>query len=158
MKRILYHKLARRKADMKFKLIIDKEHGEEVIVYAHGKSKTTEELERICSDSEIDIIGYSERETRRLEISEINCFIVEDNKVFALTQNERYTVKLRLYQLEEQLSDGFIKINQSCIASIKNINSFQASFSGSLTVKFKNGYSDYVSRRNLKNVKERLGI
>ena len=28
---------------MKFTLIIDKEHGEEVIVYAHGKSKTTEE-------------------------------------------------------------------------------------------------------------------
>lgn len=85
-------------------------------------------------------------------------FFTEDNKVFALTENEKYRLKSRLYQLEENLNDNFVKINQSCIANIKSIDKFKATVGGSLTVIFKNGYVDFVSRRNLKNVKERLGL
>ena len=44
------------------------------------------------------------------------------------------------------------------IANLKKVEKFSAAFSGALQVNFKNGYVDYVSRRNLKNVKERLGI
>ena len=35
---------------------------------------------------------------------------------------------------------------------------YQKTFSGTLSVVFKNGYTDYVSRRNIKAVKERIGI
>ena len=88
---------------------------------------------------------------------DVNCFISESNKVFALT-NEKLQVKLRLYQVEELLDESYIKINQSCIANIRQIERVEATFSGALSVIFKNGYKDYISRRNLKNVKERLGI
>ena len=53
---------------------------------------------------------------------------------------------------------NFVRINQSCIANINQIKKFSASFNGFLQVHFKNGYIDYVSRRELKNVKERVGI
>ena len=56
------------------------------------------------------------------------------------------------------LGTDFIKINQSCIANIRQIQRFDTSFSGTLRVIFKNGYTDYVSRRQLKAVKERLGL
>ena len=78
--------------------------------------------------------------------------------MFALTEKGKYRLKSRLYQLEKNLNDNFVKINQSCIANIKKIEKFKASVGGALMVIFKNGYEDYVSRRNLKNVKERLGL
>jgi len=64
----------------------------------------------------------------------------------------------RLYQLEERLGTRFLKINQSCLANIQQIQRFDASLAGALLVIFKNGYRDYVSRRQLKTVKERMGF
>ena len=52
----------------------------------------------------------------------------------------------------------YVKINQSCYANIKNIKKFESTIGGSLKVIFKNNYVDYISRRELKNVKERMGL
>ena len=78
--------------------------------------------------------------------------------IYALTKDEKYKLKQRLYVLEEMLNRDFIKINQSCIVNVKKIQRFDASFSGAMSVVLKNGYKDYISRRQLKNVKERIGI
>ena len=56
------------------------------------------------------------------------------------------------------MSEDFLKINQSCIVSIDRIERFDVTPGGALTVIMKNGYKDYVSRRQMKAVKERLGI
>ena len=142
---------------MKCIITIDKEHEEEVLIFAHEKTKLVEDIINLINSENI-FVGYSDGEIYRLNLSEINCFTVEDNKVYALTDNGKLHVKQRLYQVEERLSDDFVKINQSCIANIKKIKKFDSSVSGMLTVIFKNGYRDYVSRRNLKSVKERLGV
>ncbi|MBQ8287780.1 MAG: LytTR family transcriptional regulator [Clostridia bacterium] len=141
---------------MKYKLIIDREHPEEVQVYAHRESSLTRAIERLCEEDAVRLIGYRDREAVRLHLPDVCCFIVEDNKIWALTEREKLLLKCRLYTLEETLPDSFIKLNQSCIANLRRIERFDASFSGTLTVRFPNGYTDYVSRRNLKNVKERL--
>lgn len=143
---------------MKYQIIIDGSHPEEVLVYAHRESELTRSIARLCEDDAFELIGYRDREMLRLNLGDICCFIVEDNKIYALTKNGKWQLRCRLYTLEEALPDGFVKINQSCIAHIKMIERFDASFSGSLTVCFKNGYTDYVSRRNMKKVKERLGL
>lgn len=143
---------------MKFKLFIDKNHDDEVIVYAHEESELTKQIEDIVTKSESQIVAYIDREAVVLELADVYCFVVEDNKVFAITSKEKLKVKSRLYQLEEMLPHTFVKVNQSCIANIKMIKSFDSKISGSLLVRFKNGYSDYVSRRQLKVVKERMGL
>ena len=143
---------------MKFKLFIDKEKEEQVIVYAHEKNGLTDAVEQLISENTLELNGYKDREIVRLNIREICCFIVENNKVYALTVKDKFQLKCRLYQLENTFADSFIKINQSCIVNIGMIAHFDASISGALNVKLKNGYSDYVSRRNVKSVKERLGL
>lgn len=143
---------------MKFRLIIDKEREEEVLVYSHEKTKLTDEIEKLVENSAKELVGYIEREAYKISPSEICCFVAEDNNVYAITDKGRLRVKLRLYQLEEMLDGNFIKINQSCIANIREIRKFDVSLAGALRVTLKNGYSDYVSRRNVKNVKERLGV
>ncbi len=143
---------------MKLRINIDKTKEEEIIVFAHERTRLVDEIERLVSDNAFDLIGYCERETKALLPSDIHCFTVEENKVYALTDNGKYFVKSRLYRLEEELSNNFVKINQSCLANVRKIERFDASVSGALTVRFKNGFVDYVSRRNLKKVKERFGL
>lgn len=143
---------------MKCKTIIDKNREEEVIIYAHERNETVESIERIVSSTQLELIGYSGKSAVKLEWSEVYCFSVEDNRVYAVTEKEKLQLKLRLYQVEEMADKGFVKINQSCVANIKHIKRFDASVSGTLRVVFKNGYTDYVSRRQLKTVKERLGL
>lgn len=142
---------------MKCRTFIDKEHEEEVVIYAHERNELVQSIERLAFGS-TELIGYTENEAVMLQTSEVYCFSIEGNKLYALTQNEKLQVKFRLYQVEDMLNENFVKINQSCIANIRKIERFDASVSGTMRVKFKNGHTDYISRRQLKNVKERLGL
>lgn len=143
---------------MKFRLIIDRNREEEVIIYSHNETKLTDDIKRIVESNAKEFVGYIEREAYKIGMSEIFCFVTEDNNVYAITENNKFRMKKRLYQLEEIVDDNFIKINQSCIVNVREIQKFDSSFSGVLKVVLKNGYSDYVSRRNIKTIKERLGV
>ncbi len=142
---------------MKIQIFIDKEREEQVIVYAHERNELVNSIEKLVNPDN-PLVGYKEREIIPINPEEVFCFVVEDNKIFAITENDSFQLKCRLYELEQTLSDDFIRINKSCIANIKKVEKFSAVFSGSLQVVFKNGRTDYVSRRNLKNVKERFGL
>lgn len=142
---------------MKLRIVIDKEKEEEILIYAHERNNLIESIEKLLT-SEDELTAYSENGAVRLKEDEVYCFVSEKGNTYAVTERERLKVKLRLYQLEERLGDDFIRLNQSCIGSVSKMKRFESGFSGSLTVVFKNGYKDYVSRRQLKSVKERLGI
>lgn len=143
---------------MKISIFIDKKRDEEIVIYAHEKGALVNEIEELVSGYSKEITAYKEKEIVKLNLSEIYCFITENNKLFAITKGDRFLLKTRLYSIEEKLPTDFIKINKSCIANIKKIDRFDASLSGTLQVKFKNGYTDYVSRRSIKTVKERFGL
>lgn len=143
---------------MKLKIFIDPEKDEEILIFAHKKSPLTDAIEQLVSENGVDIIGHNGTESVKLSLNEICCFSVIGEKVFACTLSGDFRIKLRLFQLEERLPDSFVKINQSCIANIRMIERFDSSLSGSLLVKFRNGSSDYVSRRRMKKVKERFGL
>ena len=143
---------------MKYNLIIEPEREEEVIVYAHKRSELTDRIEAVVISENEELIGYTEQGVIRLDLSDVYAFTVEDSKVYALTEREKIALKLRLYQLEERFSYEFLKINQSCLVNVKIIKRFDSSIGGSLMVELKNGYRDYVSRRQIKAVKERIGF
>lgn len=143
---------------VKCQTIIDKEREEEVLIYVHEKNELSEAIEEMVLGRTRQILGYNERGVVNINTSDVTCFAVYDGKVYAICDSQRLQVRQRLYVLEEMLGDDFVKINQSCIANIRKIARFDTSFAGSLTVVFKNGYKDYVSRRQLKNVKERIGF
>jgi len=143
---------------MKCKIIIDLNKEEEVIVYAHQKEGLDKRIEDLVNSFDDEIIGQSDKGIYKLKIQEIYCFISEGNKVYALTDKGRLQIKYRLYEIEEKVGKGFVKVNQSCIVNVSKIEKFDVTFATSLTVIMKNGYKDYVSRRQLKEVKERIGF
>ena len=143
---------------MKCTVILDKTREEEIVIYAHQKNEMIFEIERMAQEKPLQMTGFLNEEIVRLEPQDIYCFTVEGGRLYAIGENQKYLIKARLYNIEEILDKNFIKINQSSIANVKKIQKFDASISGTLKVIFKNGHTDYVSRRNIKNVKERLGL
>lgn len=143
---------------MKCEIIIDEKCEEKVVVFTRENNRRVQSIRQFVEETDIGFTGYKDREMVSLNPSDIYCITVIDNKVYAICKKEELQLKERLYVLEEKLPDCFIKINQSCIANINKIERFDASISGTLKIRFKNGYIDYVSRRQLKNVKERIGI
>lgn len=143
---------------MKCTTVIDPNREEEILIYAHKRNALTDQIEALAQKSTAEIVGYNDKQIAPLQPSDVTCFTVEDGRVFALTRTARWQIRERLYALEERLGNDFVRINQSCIANIKEILRFDASIGGSLLVFFKNGHRDYVSRRQLKIVKERIGF
>lgn len=143
---------------MKVKVVIDPTREEEVIVFTHERTPLVEEIERLASDKPLELLGICDDETVVLEYVKVFRFTVENGKTYAYTEDKCYRIKQRLYQIEEQAPDCFVRIHQSCLANLRGIARFEASYSGTLRVVFKNGDVDYVSRRNVRSVKERLGV
>ena len=143
---------------MKYTLIIDPNREEEVQVYAHSTSPLTEELCRLCQQAEHPLTGVDGADTCLLDPEAVTCFFTEGERAYALYDGRRWQVKSRLYELEASLPPSFVRIHKSCIANLRQVSRFTAAYTGVLQVTFKDGHTDYVSRRQVRIVKERLGI
>ena len=143
---------------MKLKIVIDPTCEEEVVVFTHARTPLVEQIERLVSEKPLELVGFQDAEATVLEYVKVTRFTVEGDKTYAYVGAQRYRIKQRLYQIEQHMPDCFIRIHQSCLANLRQIARFEASYSGSLRVVFKNGDVDYVSRRNVRHVKERLGV
>lgn len=143
---------------MKCTTVIDPSREEEVVIYAHEKSRLTREIEALIQAQTTELMGYCEGRIIKLRPENIYAVITEDGKVFAITDEGQLRLEYRLYTVEEMLGAAFVKINQSCLGNVSKIRRFDATIGGALMVTFQNGYTDYVSRRQLKTVKERIGF
>ena len=143
---------------MIFKLIIDKTAEENVTATVHDRSPLTNQLEALVMQytGTDQISAYTEDDMKMLPFSEIECITVLDGKTYAVDIHaDRYRLKQRLYELEEQLPSCFIRINKSTLANETRLERFTASFSGAVDAVFKCGYTEYVSRRCFAAIKRR---
>lgn len=147
---------------MKFNLIITKEE-ESITLCVHKRTPLTDKIEELVNNDEltidgININGYLDKDIVPLKLEKISRFYAEDDKCYASVDNKTYQIRKRLYQIEEILPSYFIRINKSSIININFIKRFNTSWTANVFVELKDGVKDYISRRQLKNVKERLGI
>ena len=144
---------------MKYKLIIDKDAEESIVVTAHSESELTEKIESLALayTGRDRISVYSDDELLELSFSEIECVTVIDRKVFVIDGKGRmYRTAQRLSTLEQMLPSSFIRINKSTIANERRILRFKTAINGAVDAIFKCGYKDYVSRRCFAEIKRRL--
>ncbi len=146
---------------MIFKLFIDKNRQEEITAIVHERTPLIDEIERlVLQDSVSDQVpGYMDDEIRLLKIQEIECFVVEDEKTFAMySDKKRYLIRKRLYEMEETLPGYFERISKSAIANWKKIVKFSVQLSGAVDAVFKSGYVECISRRCFAELKRRYGL
>lgn len=146
---------------MIFRLFIDREKPEEVTATVHQRTPLIDEIERLVVQSGLSdqIPGYVEDEIRMLRVEEIECFVVEGEKTYAMySDRKRYQVRRRLYELEKDLPAGFERISKSALANWKAVARFKVQLSGAVNAVFKSGYVECISRRCFAELKRRYGL
>ena len=106
------------------------------------------------------LLGFQGPKAVPLEPGEVLRFYGEDKEVRAQALGgEVYTVRPRLYELEERLPRReFIRVSYSEIVNWKKVTALDLSLSGTIRVTLEGGVTTYVSRRYVKKIKEVLGI
>ena len=143
---------------MKFTLIIDENREEEVVITAHAPSELIAKIEQLvrqdCGADKLPV--YTEDEMKLLPFSQIECITVVDGKTVVVdTKARKYRVRLRLYEVEQQLPGYFVRINKSSLVNENRLERFAATFSGGVDAVTKCGYREYVSRRCFAEIKRR---
>ncbi len=143
---------------MKYRIEIVPDQTEDLLISARESSPVLERIEKLLRETPDVLYGYGEEGIVRLTPEIVYGFFTEGNRVYASVRDGKLQVKERLYTLEEMFPEDFVKVNQSCLINIAKIRKFDTSIGGSLLVILQNGFRDYVSRRQMKIVKERLGL
>nr|WP_302134342.1 LytTR family DNA-binding domain-containing protein [uncultured Schaedlerella sp.] len=131
-----------------------------VIITAASMTEEVNRIVRRLSEVIPQVIsGTRDGKLEVLEPEELIRVYAASGKVFAVTGKGEYTLRLRLYELEERLSPHqFIRISNSEIIHLKKVVNFDLSFAGTIYVKLSNGTVTYVSRRYVSKIKKILGI
>ena len=144
---------------MKFRLIIDKEKAEEVVITAHERSPLIEEIQALVErqSGQERLVAYTDDGIKMLSVSSVECITVLDGKTYAIDQmGQKYRLKERLYELESLLPSSFIRINKSTLANENRLDRFAVTYSGAVDAVFCCGYREYVSRRCFAQIKRRF--
>lgn len=116
-------------------------------------------VKRLSNGSTRVLSGFRGDTLEVLEQSDIFRIYASAGKVFAATARGEYTLRLRLYELEERLDQNqFVRISNSEMINLKKVKNFDLSFTGTICVSMTDGTVTYVSRRYVNKIKQILGI
>ncbi len=116
-------------------------------------------LNRLSDQTPQVISGSRDNKIEVIEQADLIRIYASAGKVFAVTHKGEYALRLRLYEIEERLPPHqFVRISNSEIINLKNVNNFDLSLTGTICVKLANGTITYVSRRYVSRLKKILGI
>ena len=123
----------------------------------------TEELRRLAeqlSGMSMDPIPvWLDEQTKRLQQGEFLRFYTDGKGVSAQTAGEIYSVRLRLYELEERLDPKrFVRISNSEIINLERVTAVDLSLAGTIRMTLDDKVVSYVSRRHVKKIKEVLNL
>lgn len=95
-----------------------------------------------------------------IDLEKVICFFSKDKYNYVRIKEGTYKIKYKLYELEEILKQkDFIRISNSCIININQVECFDTSILGTVLVKLKDNTQETVSKRNvapiMKLLKER---
>lgn len=145
---------------MKIRLDISSEYQEkEVIIRANKKDEEVAEILRNLQEIDTklhNINGYLDNTVYSLSTEDILFFETNDRNVYAHTKDNAFLIHYRLYELEENLPDNFLRVSKSSILNVDGVKSLTQSVMGNL-IQFRDSYKQiYVSRRFLKKLKLKL--
>ena len=130
-----------------------------IIVTDKMTDEINEIVKRISEYPHSVIAGFHNHEVSVLEPEKIIRIYSANKKVYAVTDSGEYTIRLRIYEVEERLNLlGFVRISSSEIINLKKVKWFDLGFSGTICVNFQNGSTSFVSRRYVAKIKEVLGF
>lgn len=130
-----------------------------IIVTDKVSEEVSDILNKLSEDAPKVITGFREDTAEIIEPQDISRFYANSGKVFATTTKGEFQLRIRLYEIEENLNlPGFVRISNSEIINLKKVKNFDLSFTGTICVALLDGTVTYVSRRYVNRIKKILGI
>ena len=145
--------------EMKLNIDINEDYEEtHVTIHAKEWTKELEELiKKIDQKAPKRIIGVDGDKSMLLTPSEIDYIFAENRKVYAWINKQSIEITMKLYEAEEVLASfGFSRLSKSVIGNLNQITRFELAFNGNLCVYFKSGSKEYVSRKYVNELKNKL--
>ena len=116
-------------------------------------------VRKLSGDGPQVISGRREDKVEVLEPEDLIRIYANAGKVYAVTGKGEYTLRLRLYEVEERLDPRqFVRISNGEIIHLKQVCHFDLNFTGTICVRLSNGTTTYVSRRYVAKIKKLLGM
>lgn len=146
---------------MQVEIKIDSSYTEpKIIILTNAMTEEIHDIVKKLSENvPLIISGSKDQKVEVLEETDLIRIYANSGKVYAVTSKGEYTLRLRLYEIEERLNPfQFVRISNSEIINLKKVNHFDLSFTGTICVKLSNGITTYVSRRYVPKLKKILGI
>ncbi len=146
---------------MQIEVKIDSECHEPRVVVLTDKmtDEVSEIVRRLSGDTAGNIAGFSGERVVLLNQTDIIRIYAADGKVYAVTADGEYRLRLRLYELEALLDEKrFVRISNSEIINLKKAKGFDLSLTGTIRVELCDGTYSYVSRRYVPKIKQVLGV
>ncbi|MEW8960813.1 MULTISPECIES: LytTR family DNA-binding domain-containing protein [Paraclostridium] len=144
---------------MKIDIDIDKRYEEIQVILRSNEmnDETMEILEKLKTTKNKYILGKSDKKVYIVDVKDIYFFYSENQKVFVETEDFRYEVDERLYEIEDNFKNtSFIRVSKFSIVNLKKVKNIDMSFSGNLTINFINGKKESISRRYISKIKDYL--
>lgn len=92
-----------------------------------------------------------------IDLEKVICFFSKDKYNYVRTNEDIYRIKYKLYELENLYSQKrFIRISNSCIININQVECFDTSILGTIIVRLKDNTQEIVSKRRVKQIMELL--
>lgn len=131
-----------------------------VIIIAPAITPQVQEIIDILSPAEpLIIVGTKDGKSHILKPEDIIKVYSGDKKVFALCSDGEYTLKMRIWEIEQKLENkGFVRISNSEIVNLNMAKSFDLSLGVTIKVELECKNYAYVSRRYMGKIKKLLGI
>ena len=116
-------------------------------------------MQKLSENNSPIISGSKNGKMKILEPNDLLKIYASNGKVFAVTDDGEYVLRIRLYEAEERLNPSqFVRISNSEIINLKKVKSFDLSLAGTIYVELINGTATYVSRRYVTKIKKILGM
>lgn len=128
------------------------------VIYTDRLTPEIQRAMEILQAKNAPVLAERSGRTFLFAAQEVYMIRVEGSETKLYTKQEEFSTRKRLYEVLDQLGDGFLQISKACAVNLSHIQSVEAGFGGSLLLKMKNGLSDYVSRKYLPRLKQYLGI
>lgn len=138
---------------------IESEKDEFVDLYIHEKNSSIDTLIDYIENEKytaVKLSCYKNDEIFNVKSDDIYYIETSKDKLLVHTRNEVYEYKNRLYELEKILPFKFIRISKSTILNLEMVMSYNPMFNGLMQVKLNNLEITYISRKYLREVRERI--
>ena len=144
---------------MKVTITKNIESGTAVEIHCREVTSETERLERYISRFDERLQATSEGNTYNVQIDEILYIESVDKKTFLYTTGHVLQTEKRLYELEELLDEKtFFRASKSVIVNLNKITKLKPEVTRNILATLTNGEVIVISRRNVKALKELIGV